>query len=370
MAQQIKPKRHGNLWRIRPVDEYGIRRYHSYETREQAMQALREFQYNLEIKKTSGVKTSSVLAPQTFSELCDYQLQYKTPLKKDAKDDTSIINCHLRPAFGNLKLNEVNVVAVDKYRLERKDRSLKTISNHLTLLISMLRLAKEMNWIRELPNIKKPKIPKHGADYQFLRSDDEVKRFLRSAQQESKLIYVMYLMAVITGMRAGELAGLRREDIDLKNRIITVQRMYKKLRTKNDEIRRIPILDSLLGPLQEWLMENPLPVVFPNKYGNVQTRSARVFQEIFHRVLDNAGFQRGISKSKHYIRFHDLRHTFASSWMMKGGDIFKLQRVLGHKSQDMTQRYSHLSPSAFHSDYSRLQFDIQNQAGEILQFKK
>ena len=58
------------------------------------------------------------------------------------------------------------------------------------------------------------------------------------------------------------------------------------------------------------------------------------------------------------FRFHDLRHTFASHWMMSGGDLFKLQRILGHKSIEMTQRYSHLSPDAFVSDHSRVDFKI------------
>ena len=58
----------------------------------------------------------------------------------------------------------------------------------------------------------------------------------------------------------------------------------------------------------------------------------------FHAVLKKAEITRA-------FRFHDLRHTFASHFMMNGGNIYDLQKILGHTSLDMTQRYAHLSPA-------------------------
>ena len=83
--------------------------------------------------------------------------------------------------------------------------------------------------------------------------------------------------------------------------------------------------------------------------------SARIFQETLHRVLEAAEFPTSQLKGKErrYIRFHELRHTFASHWVMNGGDIFKLQKILGHKSIQMPQRYAHLAPDAFSTDYAR-----------------
>ncbi len=57
----------------------------------------------------------------------------------------------------------------------------------------------------------------------------------------------------------------------------------------------------------------------------------------FKRVLKKAGI-------KSHFRFHDLRHSFASHFMMNGGNIYDLQKILGHTSLEMTQRYAHLSP--------------------------
>lgn len=59
------------------------------------------------------------------------------------------------------------------------------------------------------------------------------------------------------------------------------------------------------------------------------------------------------------IRFHDLRHTFASHWVMNGGDIFRLSKALGHKSVLITQRtYAHLAPEAWTQDYQRVAFHL------------
>jgi integrase len=95
--------------------------------------------------------------------------------------------------------------------------------------------------------------------------------------------------------------------------------------------------------------------VFTNRDGGMLQPSGRIFQEALHDVLKAAGFDKveRNGKKRPYIRFHDLRHTFASHWTMRGGDLYKLQRVLGHKSAQMTLRYAHLLPSAFKDDFAR-----------------
>src|SRR5262249_53904958 len=97
-------------------------------------------------------------------------------------------------------------------------------------------------------------------------------------------------------------------------------------------------------------------LVFPNGDGAMHQRSARIYQETLHRVLAAGSFPKvdRNGRARPYIRFHDLRHTFASHWVMRGGDLFKLQKILGHKSIMMTQRYAHLAPDAFKEDYARL----------------
>lgn len=219
----------------------------------------------------------------------------------------------------------------------------------------MLRVAYDKGWTLQAPRIKKPRLRMFDADYRYLRDASEIERLLKAALQESNVAYMLYLMAINTGLREGELAGLRWSDIDFSRRLITVQYSFQGP-TKNGEVRYVPILDSLLDPLRSWRTTCKAAYVFTNMSGGMLRESARIFQEVLHRVLDRAQFPRLKIKGKsvRYIRFHDLRHTFASHWVMNGGDIFKLQKILGHKSIQMTMRYAHLTPHAFTEDLGRL----------------
>jgi integrase len=308
----------------------------------------------------------------TFGDLCNYWLENRAPRKRSAKDDESIIRRHLRPAFGAMKVRDVGVEDVDAYVTEKVDGeelSDKTVANHVTLLGTMMRTATtfKVPWLLAVPRFRKPKVALFGRDYQWLRSDDEVRRFLSATSAEDEYVAVLYTLAIYTGMRAGEMAGLEWPDVDLERRLVTVQRSFDGP-TKSDRVRYVPVLDPLLPVLRAWRLRDPGRLVFTNQAGTMVQPSARVFQEVLHRVLGRAGFpriERG-GKERPYLRFHDLRHTFASRWVMKGGDLFKLQRILGHQSVQMTMRYAHLAPEAFREDYGRLGGALPMGAADVI----
>ncbi len=347
-----KPIRHRNKWRIRWLDEHGKRRSAVHDTYRQAEYELRRRQTEAEQVKR-GLR-SPTPPTKTFDELCDYWLRYRAPQKRSQHHDQSIIRRHLRPAFGQLKIREVAGQPIDEFVIERSHLNKKTVANLLTLLISLLRLAHQLGWVEKVPKISKPRIRLCSSDYRWLRTEEEIRRFLVAAREQGEFVYVFYTTAICTGMRAGELAALQWDDVDFERRLITVQRSYDGP-TKAEDVRYIPILDALLPILRSWRLRHPGRLVFTNRDGRMYGKSARIFQEVLHRVLDSAGFPTTKLKGKkrRYITFHSLRHTFASHWMMRGGDLFKLQLILGHKSIQMTMRYAHLAPDAFAEDYSR-----------------
>jgi integrase len=250
-------------------------------------------------------------------------------------------------------MEEITTERVDEF-VGTLHLSTNTVHNVLTLLVSLLKLAHDMGWLLRRPVIRKPKLRLHEQDFRYLRSEEEIRRFLAAAQEEGEGVFALFATAVFTGMRAGELAALLWTDVDFERRLICCQRSYKGP-TKSGSLRWIPILDVLLPILREWRLRCPFDVVFPNERGNPHTQSARIFQETFARVLDRAGFPRDPSRGGRggYIRFHDLRHTAASHWMMNNGDIFKLEKILGHADGKTTRRYAHLAPSAFADDLGR-----------------
>lgn len=162
-------------------------------------------------------------------------------------------------------------------------------------------------------------------------SVDEITQFLTAT--EGHRFHGVWLCALNTGMRRGEIRALRWDCVDLSRGLITVRRNYViatrsiEERTKGKEIRHVPITE----PLREWLVEN-------------RQRDGLVFGDWDVRVMGK-NFAREVAKlDLTPITFHGMRHTFASQFMMSGGDLFVLQRLLGHALVATTQRYAHLSP--------------------------
>jgi integrase len=348
-----RPVKFRGKWRIRWIDEFGKRQSDVFDDHKHAAAELRRHQHEVE-EVRRGLR-SPTPPDKTFGDLCDYWLENRAPQKRSQHHDVSIIRAHLRPAFGVLRLLDLGIQHADRFMVERKHLNSKTVANIVTLLITMLNAAVDLGWLHKVPRIRKPKVRTFDKDFSYLRTDEEIARFLRAARDEGDGVDMLYATAVFTGMRAGELAGLRWDDVDFSRRLITVQRSYSGP-TKAGDVRYVPILDALLANLRDWRLRCPGQIVFPSETGTMQAPSGRIFQEVFHRVLDAAGFPKAERRGKlrRYIVFHDLRHSFASHWVMNGGDIFKLQKILGHKSVQMTMRYAHLAPNAFAADYGRL----------------
>jgi len=130
-------------------------------------------------------------------------------------------------------------------------------------------------------------------------------------------------IALHTGMRRGEIMGLRWKDVDLKERRITLEK------TKNNERRVVPLNETIYEILRSLPVHLHSEMVFPDINGNMLTVA-------FKRACRRAGISD--------FRFHDLRHTCASYLTMGGINLRTVQTLLGHKDLRMTMRYSHLSP--------------------------
>jgi len=131
--------------------------------------------------------------------------------------------------------------------------------------------------------------------------------------------------ALHTGMRKGEILNLKWSNVDFKNGVITVEK------TKNDEIRKIPMNQRLTETLQG---------------AKKVSKGDYVFSENGKPYLDvKTGWWTALENAKiEGFRFHDLRHTFGSRLGMKGVDIRSIQELMGHKDIKMTLRYSHPTP--------------------------
>ena len=186
-------------------------------------------------------------------------------------------------------------------------------------------------------------------DIQFW-SKEEVQIFLgywSNKKHKPKALWAITL-ALYTGMRRGEILALKWDAVDIGSGFICVRRSYcrvsKEIReeTKSKKIRRIPINSMLRAQLME------LNNVTVGKGNVVPLLHSDSFRKIFARMAREAGVK--------VIRFHDLRHTFASNFLMSGGSIYDLRQILGHSSVQVTERYTHFVPNHLQGKTEVLEF--------------
>jgi integrase len=352
MPRTVHPKKlPSGKWQIRWHDVFGHRQSRTFDGHNDAQQTLYRNLADVEAMRRGRLP----LPPpkRTFADLTKSWMETRAVHKRSSDQDKSRLRAHLTPAFGKLDLAEITYARIEAFKAERAAVSKQTLRHLLVLLGTMLKHAHRLGWLSAVPPIDKPSVRVNALDFSYLRSTDEIQRFLRAAHDEGVDTYTLYATAVYTGMRQGELAALRWESVDLTRKLITVNHSFTGP-TKASDVRYVPVLDVLLPILRAWKLRCPSGLLFPNVSGEMHQPKDRIFCERFHRVLDAAGFERPTEGRRvHYIRFHDLRHTFASHWMIAGGEIFKLQKILGHKSMELTLRYAHLSPAAFMGDLGR-----------------
>ena len=292
-------------------------------------------------------------------------METRAAIKHKPKDDKSIINAHLLPAFGETPLRQITPQKVSEFSAVLSvDKAHNTVRNILKLLNAMLNQAVEWGWLERAPKILKPRKRACDVNYKYLRTQDEIDRFLTASKAHPwSITYPMFSTAIYTGMRAGELAGLRWDDIDFSNRLILVQRSFAGP-TKSGKSRYVPIVDCNLPVLKTWKLAcGSKRHVFPNNRKKMWDQSGRIFQEVLHNVLKSGGFP------PRYITFHSLRHTFASHWVMRGGQLYELQTILGHADPTMTQRYAHLAPAVFEKAWGIFGDAREEKKGVLIEMK-
>ena len=229
--------------------------------------------------------------------------------------------------FGNRDMKDLNTREIEQWQSSRlKYNKPSTVNRLLATLKHMVN--KGTQWemagdgaLKQVRNVKL--LPENNRRLRFL-SIQECQRLIECCHKDLKPIVVV---ALNTGMRRGEIFGLKWEQVDLSHGFILLDV------TKNGERREIPINTTLEYLFKEMLQRSiDSKYVFAGKTGKPLTD----IKKGFHTALRKAGI--------HDFRFHDLRHTFASQLVMAGIDITSVKELLGHKSLTMTMRYSHLSP--------------------------
>ncbi len=278
-----------------------------------------------EAKEGKSPEIKKIKKDYKFAELAR---EYSTWVKqqKGYKSKKTFIR-QLVEEYGSLNVNEVSTLIVEKWQTKHlKTHKPATANRKLACLKHMVNKGVDWKMASEetLKQVRKVKYKKENNKRLRYLSIEECQTLLNCCASHLKPIVTV---ALHTGMRRGEILGLKWEQVDLKHGFILLDT------TKNGGRREIPIDRTLEEMFNEMPHSIESVYVFTDRNGNP-------YKEVTHSygsALKKAGIRD--------FRFHDLRHNFASHLVMQGIDLTSVKELLGHASLSMTMRYSHLSPS-------------------------
>lgn len=267
------------------------------------------------------------------------------------------IENHIKPNIGDIPIEKLTSLQLQKFyrrlltegrvpRIESENQpkglSAKTVRNINQVISSAMDMAVKHKLILSNPT-DGCELPKVEHKEMHTIHAEQLGAFLREAKESG--VYELYYLDLATGLRRGELLGLKWEDVDLTHGVIHVRRQVYRidgevkevpLKTKN-AYRNISISKDAVEMLKEMEKHRISEYVFPSPTGGPISPDSVL--NMLHRVLKRAGLPA--------VRFHDLRHTFATLALQNGVDIKTVSGMLGHFSAGFTlDTYAHVTTAA------------------------
>jgi integrase len=270
--------------------------------------------------------------------------------------DTNLVNNHIKPVLGGLKLKKLNSAHIQNFYRDRLDAGLSGSTVHKMHDILRRGLAQAVKWHLVPRNVAEAAKPPRPASKEMQAlSADEARKLLEVAGDAR--LEALYVLAIHTGMRQGELLALRWQDVDLENAVASVRRTLTrsggkvvfgepKTNKSRRSIRLTPqAVEALRAHLKRQLRDIEIlgdryqdqGLVFTTDTG-APINPSNLRQRSFAPLLKRAGLP--------HMRFHDLQHTCATLLLSRGVHPKFVQELLGHATIAITlDTYSHVMPS-------------------------
>ena len=289
-----------------------------------------------------------------LSDWADQWLEERNDIRpKTYKTYSTVIKCYIVPKLGRHRVCDLNVNHVANFISELREEGKKAATINLALgpLSGMMRTAVRRGLAAQNPvgQLDRHERPKNDARRMEILDTDEIKLVLSSA---SKTFYVILATAIFTGMRMGELLRLTWEDIDWEGGVVRIP--DAKTRAGVREVVMMPALQQILA---KHSLAAECPLVFHTRTG----------KKIDPHSLRRDGLKPALSKAgvTKRIRWHDLRHTYASILIDQGHPETFICEQMGHANPAITRRiYGHLFDRDKRREEARRK--LEDAFGEVL----
>ncbi len=307
-----------------------------------------------------GIPEPTPPAPTVTALVEQFLIVYSRPKIKDLtryRLHARVALQRAMPLLGALRSDAVSAVQIGQLRdALMRDFSAGSARQTLTYLATCFSWAVKEGMILRNPlrGIEKPPQGQlveylSAAECKALR--DAAAQQATSGQVADRMVHTCVTVALFCGLRKGELFGLRWCDLDLDTRRLTVARSYRST-PKSGRQRHLRLPAIIVPILSAWTRECPrttdglvFPVISPGRPPRLGQRDDMLG---LPELLAHAGC-RPLLRA-----WHALRHTFASHYIMQGGNILALQKILGHSDIKMTMIYAHLAPDFLGAEMDRL----------------
>lgn len=279
--------------------------------------------------------------------------------KKSLKDEITLVRLWVEPVVRGKRLDEITTFHIERIKrdMTKAGRAVRSIQYTFAIIRQVFNYSKRIKIYNGESPTKTVKLPKFDNRRTRFLSVDEASALLDEIKKHSLTSYRVSLTSLYSGMRFGEIAGLRWQAIDLEHRQITI------LDPKNGTSRTAFMADAVFKMFSEMEPGKPNELIFATKDG----KSMKQVSDSFMDAVNELGLNHGVEDRRMKIVFHSLRHSCASHLAMTGADLSTIQAVLGHKTLAMTSRYAHLTNGHIRKAIDRLDETMKpKQSAEVI----
>jgi len=280
--------------------------------------------------------------------------------------EESLFKLWIEPVIGNLPLKDISPIHLERIKKNMADagKSPRSVAYALSVIRQLYNFTKNIGlYFRECP-VHKVKIPRQDNRRQRFLSHEEADTLLNALQEKSPILHDMALLSLHCGLRAGEVFSLTWADIDIEQGSIFIRN------PKNGRNRYAYMTDAVKNMLSNRKAVKDSELVFPSRNGVRIDRASKTFD----RIVEELGFNKGITDTRQKVVWHSLRHTFASWLAQDGVNLYVIKELLGHSQISMTERYSHLQQGTLQDAVKILERGIttagQKEAGQVMNCTK